>query len=191
MSLNVVVTVGEYLGRLPFAGEDGEVEFSDVFMRSGVLGPVAAQQAEVLAFCRGIRSVDEVREFLAESGIPEAAFDELLEAGLLASGAAENAFSWLGDCVLLPTGRSLGFVDDGLMLLTPQDEVLRVSAAYYWLWTYARTGQTLAAILQFLRESGEISDVVEASEEELSQAVIHMLSFNLGRLDRAAGAGSQ
>lgn len=189
MSLRVVVTVGEYLGRLPFASDDSEVDFSDVFMRAGVLVSMAAEQAEVLAFCRGIRSVEEVHRFLAEAGISEDVFHDLLELGFLASGPAESAFSWLAGCVLLPTGRSLGFVDDGLMLITPQDGVLRVSPAYYWLWTYARTGQTLAAIVGFLRESLEIAEVVEASVEELSQSVIHMLSFNLARLDNTADAG--
>ncbi|AVM01663.1 hypothetical protein C6V83_16755 [Gordonia iterans] len=184
MSLHVVTAVGEYLGRLPFHDTTRTDEFASVFMAGGRLIAVEDDQSSLLQFCQNIRALDEVDQFLADNGIAKSCFTEMTTQGILATGPAETAFSWLGDCTLVPAGRSLGFTDDGLLLLSPQDDVLQVSPAYYWLWTYSRTGRSLAAVYRFLTGDAAIGDAAAASVEELSQAVMHMLSYNMGRLDR-------
>ena len=189
MSEQVVVPIGEYLGSLPFheKGTNSEPVFADAQMIAGTLIRLSEEQAEVMAFCRHLRMRTELDQWLGIEQIDSTVFDELVEAGLLRIGTDESAMDWLRDCTIVPWGRSLGW-DGALNLLAPSDEVYQVAPVYYWLWLYSRTGRPIAEVLEFLRTEAAVSDVSNASESEVSAALMHLLAVDLGRLDLTAAA---
>lgn len=189
MSEQVVAPIGEYLGTLPFyeKGTNKEPVFADAQMIAGTLLRLSDEQAEVMAFCRHLRLRQELDEWLNTEQIDSTVLDELVEAGLLRMGTDDSALDWLRDCTIVPWGRSLGW-DGALNLLAPSDEVYQVAPVYYWLWLYSRTGRPIAEVLEFLRTEAAVSDASKASESDVSAALMHMLSVDLGRLDLAATA---
>lgn len=189
MSEQVVAPIGEYLGTLPFyeTGTKREPEFADAQMIAGTLLRLGDEQAEVMAFCRHLRLRSELDEWLEAEKIDSAVVDELVRTGLLRTGADDSALEWLHDCTIVPWGRSLGW-DGALSLLAPSDKIYQVAPVYYWLWLYSRTGRTIAEVLDFLRTEAAVPEASNASDSEVSAALMHLLAVDLGRLDLNAAA---
>lgn len=189
MSTEIVVPIGEYLGALPFhndtSGNSAETQIVDAHMLAGSLLRLDDRQAETMAFCRQLRLRSEVDDWLSEEGIDPSVIDELTEVGLLRTGNEVESVRWLGDCVIVPWGRSLGW-NETLTLLAPSDEVFQVTPVYYWLWLYSRTGRSIEEVLNFLSAEAAVPEAIGASMKDVSAAIVHLLAVGLGRLELPA-----
>lgn len=180
MNDDVYVSVGEFLGMLPYASVAG-MENVSTHMVGTQLIRLDPASTEVLAFCRNVRTADELDEWIDDqNGVTDAVIAHLVEGGLLRHGPASQAAVWLADRVLVPAGHSAGLVDGALCLLAPSGTAFRVDGVYYWLWLYARSGSTLDSVRAFLDEQGQVKGTDDAA---MSAAVMHMLIHGLARID--------
>lgn len=186
MRQDVLVPVGEYLGVLPYKSAD-PVNFEAVatVVQAGRLLRLPPETATVLTFVRGLRTVEETEAWIREDLGPDvvADLDRTLAEGLVRRGPRDDIAAWLGDCVLRPSGHSLGFVEDKPVLQALDGTAFEVTPVYFWVWVYLRTGQTLNAVVTFVRERVGID---EWSDAELSAALMHMLAHELAHVDAAA-----
>lgn len=176
MSAELVVTIGEYLGRLPFTDEAGTLETADTHMLSGRLVRLTEPQAETLAFCRAVRTMAELTDWVEAEGYEAETVTELVGQGILRVGEMETFLEWLGDVALVPAGRSVGWVDGELRILISDTDVVSVSPAAYWVWLFSRAGNTLRATLDYVRAEAGVA-VPEGGElgAVLTQLLVHKL----------------
>ena len=176
MSSELVVTIGEYLGRLPFTDEAGTPEIADTHMLSGRLVRLTEAQAETLAFCRAVRTKAELTDWIEAEGYGADVVAELVEEGILRLGEMEALVTWLGDVALVPAGRSVGWVDSELRILLTDTDVVSVSPAAYWVWLFSRAGNTLEATIEYVRAEAGVT-VPEGGElgALLTQLLVHNL----------------
>lgn len=177
---DVYVSIGEFLGILPYSTNAG-VENVSTHMIGGRLIRLDPAATELLAFCRSVRTAEELVEWVADQNtVTDADLARLVDDGLLRHGSAAQASTWLGDRSLVPAGHSAGVVDNALCVVAPSGSAYRVEGSYYWLWLYARTGRTIDSLRSFLTDQAHVDDV---GEKTMSTAILHMLIHGLGQID--------
>jgi len=184
----LVVAVGEYLGRLPFANAVGDAaEIRPTVLQGGRILDQPERFADALDYLRLPRALHEIEGWFADGEHSRhVSLDELIGRGLVRTLDVSGRLAGLEQLRLHSAGASLGLADPAgdYTVLTPRGEMMRLAPGSYWFWVYSRTGQSIADVIAFV-ERDVIGTEAGALADDIVASLPLMLATGLGTLDSA------